>query len=164
MQYDTVRENPGFVGRRRYWQQLADIDSASEASVIVIYGRRRVGKTELIEQFFRKHRILKFEGLQPDRRTIKKADPGERRRQIGASLARLDAYTESGLHYRRMNIDRWSDFFELLLPFVAKEPMVLYFEELQWLANYRDDFLSEFKPFWDDTLRHHSGLRMVISR
>jgi hypothetical protein len=40
---------------------------------------------------------------------------------------------------------------------------VLYFEELQWLANYRDDFLSEFKPFWDDTLRHNRKLRVIIS-
>jgi hypothetical protein len=37
------------------------------------------------------------------------------------------------------------------------------FEELQWLANYRDDFLSEFKPFWDDRLRHNPELRVIIS-
>ena len=46
-----------------------------EAAIIVIYGRRRVGKTELIEQFFRQRHILKFEGLQPDRLVIRKSDP-----------------------------------------------------------------------------------------
>jgi len=163
MQYFTVRENSGFVGRRWYWQRLETIDSTREAEIIVVYGRRRIGKTELIEQFFHGRPILKFEGLQPDRMQIKKADPRERRRQIEASLARLDGYTASGVHYRRMNVEQWRDFFEVLLPFVAKEPVVLYFEELQWLANYRDDFLSEFKPFWDDTLRHNPGLRVVIS-
>jgi hypothetical protein len=62
-----------------------------------------------------------------------------------------------------MKLERWSDFFEVLLPYVEKAPVVLYFDELQWLANYGDDFLSEFKPFWDDSLRHNPKLRVVVS-
>ena len=31
------------------------------------------------------------------------------------------------------------------------------------LFRSRDEFLSELKPFWDDTLRHNSGLRLIIS-
>jgi len=163
MKYLAVRENPDFVGRNRYWRQLEAIDALDEAAIIVIYGRRRVGKTELIEQFFRQRPILKFEGLQPDRLVIRKSDPTEVRRQIEVCLARLDDYTESGNHHRRMKLERWSEFFEILLPYLKNEPVVLYFEELQWLANYRDDFLSEFKPFWDDTLRHNCKLRVIIS-
>jgi AAA+ ATPase superfamily predicted ATPase len=34
-------------------RQLEAIDALDEAAIIVIYGRRRVGKTELMEQFFR---------------------------------------------------------------------------------------------------------------
>ena len=82
MKYLTIRENPDFVGRNRYWRQLEAIDALDEAAVIVIYGRRRVGKTELIEQFFRQRPIQKFEGLQPDRLVIRKSDPTEVRRQI----------------------------------------------------------------------------------
>ena len=41
--------------------------------------------------------------------------------------------------------------------------MVLYLEELQWMANNSDDLLSEFKPYWDDALRHNPRLRVVIS-
>src|SRR5260370_11342669 len=62
-----------------------------------------------------------------------------------------------------MKLDRWSDFFDVLLPYVERAPVALYFDELQWLANYGDDFLSEFKPYWDDRLRHNSGLRVIVS-
>src|SRR5437763_16855 len=134
MKYLAIRENPDFVGRNRYWRQLEAIEALDEAAIIVIYGRRRVGKPELIEQFFRQRSVLKFEGLQPDRSVIRKSDPTEVRRQIAASLARLDEYTESGNHYRRMKLEHWSEFFEILLPYVKSEPVVLYFEELQWLA------------------------------
>jgi len=36
----------------------------SEASIIVAYGRRRIGKTELLEQTFRTRNLLKFEGIE----------------------------------------------------------------------------------------------------
>jgi len=163
MKYYTARENPHFVGRQAYWQRLREIDAQDAAAVVVVYGRRRIGKTELIEQFFRNRPILKFEGLQPARTKIKKSDPTEKRRQIEECLVRLDRYTESANVFRRMKLERWSDFFEVLLPYVEKAPVALYFDELQWLANYGDDFLSEFKPFWDDSLRHNPKLRVVVS-
>jgi len=53
MKYYTVSENPQFVGRQTYWRRLQEIETENAAAVIVVYGRRRVGKTELIEQFFR---------------------------------------------------------------------------------------------------------------
>ena len=163
MKYHAVRKNPHFVGREPYWQRLREIDSRDEAAIIVVYGRRRVGKTELIEQFFRERPLLKFEGLQPDRSLIRRNDPAEKRRQMNECLVRLGRYLERPAEYRRMKIERWSDFFELLIPVVEKEPVVLYLEELQWLANYGDDLLSELKPWWDDILRHNTRLRIVIS-
>jgi AAA+ ATPase superfamily predicted ATPase len=66
MKYYSVSANPRFVGRQEYWRRLQEIDAESAAAVIVVYGRRRVGKTELIEQFFRNRPLLKFEGLQPE--------------------------------------------------------------------------------------------------
>ena len=163
MKYYSVSENPDFVGRREYWRRLQEIDAEHAATVIVVYGRRRVGKTELIEQFFRNRPLLKFEGLQPERTRIRKNDPAEKRRQIEECLVRLDRYSDSSKHYRRMKLERWSDFFDVLLPYIQKTPVVLYFDELQWLANYGDDFLSEFKPYWDDYLRHNPGLRVILS-
>src|SRR5579863_5657109 len=125
MKYYSVSENPGFVGRQEYWRRLQQIDAEHDAAVIVVYGRRRVGKTELIEQFFRSRPLLKFEGLQPERTRIRKNDPAEKRRQIEECLVRLDRYSESSKHYRRMKLERWSDFFEVLLPYVHKAPVVL---------------------------------------
>jgi hypothetical protein len=44
----------------------------------------------------------------------------------------------------------------------SKKEIVLYFEEVQWLANYQTDFFSELKPFWDDVWRHNHKLIVVI--
>lgn len=53
-----------FVGREYELSKLAQIGNASEASIIIVYGRRRVGKTALIEQAFHDRNIIKFEGIE----------------------------------------------------------------------------------------------------
>ncbi|MBF0366774.1 MAG: ATP-binding protein [Oligoflexia bacterium] len=61
-----IKPNLHFIGRNTELAKLAKIGKQKEASIIVIYGRRRIGKTELIEQYFKKKKVLKFEGIQPD--------------------------------------------------------------------------------------------------
>lgn len=70
MKPKQIQENKSFVGRDFERKRLAAISLANEASIVVVYGRRRVGKTELIEQVFRKRNLLKFEGIegQPERK------------------------------------------------------------------------------------------------
>ena len=60
----TIKCNKNFVGRNHELEKLSEISNSGEASIVVVYGRRRVGKTELLEQAFRKRNILKFEGIE----------------------------------------------------------------------------------------------------
>ncbi len=161
MKYFKTTKNLEFVGRTYWLQRLEKIDKKKEASVIVVYGRRRVGKTELIEQFFHKRNILKFEGIQPNRKI--RADSGrEQKKQINECLRRLGKYAEKEHEYKYIKIEQWSEFFEILTPYVENDDVVLYFEEIQWLANYQDDFLAQLKPFWDDIYRKNENLRIVL--
>ena len=52
MQPHRIVHNPDFIGRKHEIERLGDLLSRGEASFLVVYGRRRVGKTELIEQYF----------------------------------------------------------------------------------------------------------------
>ena len=53
-----------FIGRRDEIQSLHAISRSAEASLGVIYGRRRVGKTALVEHAFEGLELWKFEGLE----------------------------------------------------------------------------------------------------
>jgi AAA+ ATPase superfamily predicted ATPase len=162
MRYFKIAKNKDFIGRTYWWKRLKEIDKKNEASVIVIYGRRRVGKTELIEQFFSGRNVLKFEGIQPDRKT-KTSAKNERKRQITECLRRLGKYAEKEREYKYIKLDLWSEFFEILIQYIEKDDVVLYFDEIQWLSNYKDEFLAELKPFWDDILRKNRKLRIFFS-
>jgi hypothetical protein len=63
----------------------------------------------------------------------------------------------------KLAINSWSEFFEILAPIADTGSVIIYFEEVQWLASYSDRFTAELKPFWDDRFRHNPGLRFVFS-
>jgi len=56
-----IYKNQTFIGREAEIQRLTEIVNRQEACMIVVHGRRRTGKTELLEQYFRDRKVLKFE-------------------------------------------------------------------------------------------------------
>lgn len=156
-----IKLNPNFLNRDRELAILKSNDALSQASIVVVSGRRRVGKTELIEQFYRDSIVFKFEGIQPDQ-SVKRTFQEELNFQISQCCKRLAKYTGQ-IAYSHLALTSWTDFFELLLPYVKDRAVILYFEEIQWLSNYSDRFTAEIKPIWDDHLRHNSKLRLVFS-
>jgi len=50
MKPKRIKINKRFIGRRREIDRLSQIGKADENAIVVMYGRRRIGKTELLEQ------------------------------------------------------------------------------------------------------------------
>ncbi|EKD51821.1 MAG: hypothetical protein ACD_62C00171G0002 [uncultured bacterium] len=147
----TIKTHNNFVGRERECQVLQKIAQQNEASIVVVYGRRRVGKTALIEQTLRHRNLLKFEGIE--------GQPVVRQKEN--ALYQLSKYAKDPL-FAKVQIKSWLEFFDILAPFVAQGQWTLYFEEVQWLANYENDFITELKHAWDNCFRHNSQLAIVL--
>ncbi len=152
MKSKEIIENKRFIGRVYEKKQLAEImANQTEARLIIVYGRRRVGKTELLEQVFRKRNILKFEGI----------EGGSVQRQQEAVLTDLAKYAEEPL-LSKIVPDHWLDIFEVINKYISVGEWTLYFEELQWLANYQDDFISELKSAWDNFFKNNPKLIIIL--
>src|SRR6478735_8300484 len=54
-----------FIGRRKELTKLKQVAENRVASLIIIKGRRRIGKTRLAEEFGKNYRTLIFTGLPP---------------------------------------------------------------------------------------------------
>ena len=59
-----VKRNKHFVGLAIEREKLNKIAGLGAANIVIVHGRRRVGKAELIEQTYGDRNILKFEGLE----------------------------------------------------------------------------------------------------
>ncbi|SCA63912.1 Uncharacterized protein SCG7109_BO_00020 [Chlamydiales bacterium SCGC AG-110-M15] len=146
-----IHEMERFVGRTRELKKLHDIDEESEPSIVIVYGRRRVGKTELLEQAFRDRNILKFEGIEG----LSEAE------QFANAMRQLANYVQDDL-LNKVNIKSWSEFFDIVAKYTKEGRWTIYLEELQWLANYEDKLISELKYAWDNLFRRNSEIILVL--
>ncbi len=147
----TVRIKKNFVGRIFEIALLKKISSIKEASIIIMYGRRRVGKTELLEQTFRTRKLLKFEGI----------EGLSQENQLKNIMSQLSFYVQDPL-LAKVNIGSWREFFQLLSTYVKKGSWTVYLEELQWLANYKNTLIAELKYVWDNFFRHNPNFILIL--
>jgi AAA+ ATPase superfamily predicted ATPase len=76
-----------FVGRQPELKILSDFTKKKSASFIVIRGRRRIGKSRLIEEFGKSFSsFYSFIGLAPNQHSTKESQLAEFSRQIAQQL------------------------------------------------------------------------------
>lgn len=143
--------NKKFIGRQYELNQLGKISHKNESAIIVTHGRRRVGKTELLEQAYRNRNVLKFEGI----------EGMSQKEQLKHVMWQFSEYSSNPL-LARVVVTSWTEFFKLIADEVKQGVWTLYFEELQWLAGYSDRFIAELKFFWDNYFRHNHQLIMIL--
>jgi len=148
--YNVIKNNE-FIGRTLERKRLVDIEKTAGAKILVVYGRRRVGKTELLEQSFRHRNLLKFEGI--ERKPEKD--------QMQLVMKTLSEYVDQPLLAKVQEND-WVDVLKNIASFVKQGVWTLYFEELQWLADYKTDLIAALKYVWDNFFRHNKDLLIIL--
>jgi len=145
-------ENPdGFIGRVFEQQSMLDVFNSDEAAILVVYGRRRVGKTELIEHVLSNKNLIKLEGV----------EKGDKSAQMYRVLYQLGKFCNEP-HFSRLQFFTWLELLDFVADQVQEGQWVLYFEELQWLAEYKHEFIADLKYVWDNRLRHNAKLTLVL--
>jgi len=140
-----------FIGRVEEIKKLTQIGNGKEAALLIVYGRRRVGKTELIEHVYCDRNVLKFEGIEGYQQ--------EQQQQI--VMQQLADYAEEPL-LRNVVVDNWIDVFRHIHRYTEEGTWTIYFEEVQWLSDYQSDFVSELKFAWDNFFRYNPKIVLVL--
>jgi|AntRauTorckE5430_2_1112549.scaffolds.fasta_scaffold01179_7 AAA+ ATPase superfamily predicted ATPase len=129
------------VGRLEEIKALNAAMSSDKGEMIAVIGRRRVGKTFLITEMLGDQIVFQQTG-------IRHASPERQLRTFSNKLSLLAG--------REMpKIKDWLDaFFQLrmvLEPLLGRdEKLVLFFDELSWLATPGSEFLDYLAHFWND--------------
>ncbi len=112
-----------------------------EAEMVAVIGRRRVGKTFLIESVYRENIRFKLSGIQ-------NADVGRQLRNFAHVLSKFANKDE----VIKTPID-WLDAFMLLTRYLgkieSKEKYVVFLDELPWLSAGETDFIQGLSWFWN---------------
>ncbi len=139
-----------FIGREKELRLLHGIINADKPTIGVIYGRRRIGKSELIKKAFEKQQMLIFEGLE----NRPKQD------QINNFLFQLFYQTKREFPNKKVN--SWGEAFLLLYEELNQNPAHVLLDEFQWMANYRNEIVSELKPIWDLYISRIKGITLIL--
>ncbi|MBI5300320.1 MAG: AAA family ATPase [Deltaproteobacteria bacterium] len=145
----------GFIDRPYEEGLLKERWGKSAASLIVVYGRRRVGKTRLIEEFYKDKKIWKFDGLEREPKS----------KQIRQFLATLSEYTRNPL-FATAECRDWLDAFKLLDKAVQDSSggyrMAIFLDELPYMANRRAEMISDLKWAWDNLWSKRNGFTLIL--
>ena len=131
---------PRLIGRADECRRLERCMDRQEAQLIVVQGRRRVGKTFLINHFFENRFDFKLTGEYK----ASKAD------QLENFIMELNRRT----HLKQKAPESWKDAFEMLRSYLSSLPEdgkhVVFLDEMPWMDTPKSGFLSAFEYFWND--------------
>ena len=143
-----------FVGREDDLVQLTGLWDKRVSSLVTCRGRRRVGKSTLIEEFAKRtaENFIAVEGLAPR----KGMNDRKQRRNFCARIAE-----QTGVEMR--DAASWPLAFDMLneaLP--DKGRTVVLLDEISWMGGYDRDFPAYLKTAWDKKLKNHPNLVLVL--
>ena len=146
------------IGRK---QEIAELNRAYEsgrAEFVAVYGRRRVGKTFLINEVFRDNMTFHHTGLSPyDRK--RKVTLRDQLQNFHFSLIRHGM--EGGEPPRS-----WMEAFFRLEQFLERQNngsrQVVFIDELPWMDSPRSGFLTALEGFWNGWACSRHNLCLVV--
>ncbi len=149
------KERKAIIAREKEINELETIFHSDNAEFLVIYGRRRVGKTFLISNFFRE------KGLYFELTGIKGASLSTQLKNF--AIVYSDVFSKS---QPVIPPKTWLDAFTLLRRQIEKlsadRKIILFFDELPWLASSRSGFLQAFEHFWNRYLSRDNRVILVV--
>ena len=132
-----------FIDREAEFQALEREYAREGSSFVVVYGRRRVGKTELISRFIRNRRSLYY---------LATEEP--ELQNLGSFQSVAADFLQSDL-LRAARILRWEDVFREIARTCGPtdERAVIVIDEFQYLGRANPAYPSIFQRIWDTMLK-----------
>ena len=143
-----------FFGREDLIERLMSLFKKRTSSLVTCRGRRRIGKSTLIEKFAERSgaRFLKIEGIKPRPKL-------DNKKELENFAVKLAAQTGCDSSVP----DNWLNAFLRLDDQIHDNgKTVVLLDEISWMAHYDPMFAGMLKSVWDDRFKKHPRLVLVL--
>ena len=144
------------IGRKEEQKLLHELALSGESEFVVIYGRRRVGKTFLVRETFLNNFFFSYTG-------IANANARQQRIEFTKSLR------EHGWKPKDGGTDvpeNWFDAFDALRALIANadtnERLLIFIDEMPWMDNKKSDFVTAFEHFWNGWASGQKNIMLIV--
>ena len=151
------------IGRKIEQELLQEAVEKDRAQLIAVYGRRRVGKTFLVNEFFNNTYAFKHTAVSPVNEELKL-----KRNLLKIQLKEFHYSMRSyGLQAGEPVPGDWFDAFHILQQLLDKKykvgkVRVIFLDELPWLDTPRSNFMPAFEHFCNDWVLARKDVKLVV--
>jgi AAA+ ATPase superfamily predicted ATPase len=139
------------IGRKKEREELEQYASSDKAEFIVVYGRRRIGKTFLVRETFAGDFYFCFTG-------IAHATLSEQLSEFTKTLARQG-------HICDHKPKSWFDAFGALQDYIesskSEGKKIIFLDEMPWMDTHKSKFVSAFEHFWNGWASGRKDLLLI---
>lgn len=139
------------IGRKEARWTLQTAYESKQSELVVVYGRRRVGKTYLVNETFDRRFAFHHSGL-------KHGSKDQQLKQFRMSLQQQGYWKCPALH-------DWQEAFFELGNMLAAQPegrKVVFLDEVPWMDTFRSDFMMAFEGFWNGWVSFRTDILLVV--
>lgn len=143
-----------FVGRSRELEVLDNLWDSPQARLLILYGRRRVGKTRLLSHWLQQH---------PDSGLYWVAEPA-------SALTQLRSFSQALMSFRNPDVEispefsyaSWELAFSELAALAKDRRIAMFIDEVTYLIDVDPEFVGTLQKVWDGWLSK-SNLMLALA-
>jgi hypothetical protein len=140
------------IGRKHEQEILQECLDSTKAEFIAVYGRRRIGKTYLVKQFFEEKFDFYATGVYNISRT--------------EQLKRWKIQLQKHSGEKTVKPKDWFEAFDQLQKYLEsladKKRIVIFIDELPWMDTPKSNFIRALEFFWNSWAADRKGLKLVV--
>lgn len=140
-----------FFGRESELEQLEDFLKKPTAAIAVCCGRRRIGKSTLIEQAASEYPFYEFYGLSP--------------REGITNQNQLDHFSRLLAKYFSVpfvQFSDWQEALDMLAGLTKQGCYVIFLDEISWMGGKDKDFPGKLKGVWDTQFKKNREFKLIL--
>ena len=148
-----MRNNKAIIGRKKEIEKLDRIVQSKKSEFFAVYGRRRIGKTFLIREYFNYTFDFQIAGLA-------NATTQQQLFNFDTALRK-----QSNLVFEEAS-ENWLIAFQRLIEHLenkrTQDKIVLFFDELSWFDTPASDFVMGLEHFWNSWAATRDDILLVV--
>ncbi len=139
------------IGRKNEIKLLTNIYNDNKSHFVAIYGRRRIGKTFLVNEVYKETMLFHHSGI-----------------ASGTLKEQLFSFTSSlknSNHVPKEKITNWFIAFEELKDFINSstlERKIIFIDELSWMDTPKSDFMKALESFWNGWASLRDDIILIV--
>lgn len=145
------KEMDKLIGRERECEELEWAVKSQRSELVILYGRRRVGKTFLVRRFFNDTYSFHYVGAHKQKKEIQLQNFKE-------ALERFSG--DKGIPA----LNSWHEAFQHLADYLnhcSENRKIVFFDEMPWMDSKGSEFVDELEYFWANWVQNRDDIVFI---